>query len=314
MESNTKVAYLTIAEANAGQRIDNYLVKKLNNVPKSKIYSILRKGEVRVNKGRIKPSYKLQADDIVRLPPLVQDTKPVPVISQPAIERINIEQAILYEDENMLIINKPTGLAVHGGSGVSFGLIELLRTTRADFSLELVHRLDRDTSGCVLVAKNPPMLRAMHKLFASRQINKIYHTIVKGFARSQFSVKEPLKKSTLSSGERMVSIHPEGDSAHTDFAMLKRLNGATLLEAKPITGRTHQIRVHAASSGLPIIGDTKYGDKAYNKVMAKVGVERLFLHAHTIDFICPLSGKPIKITAELDDAWLVAMEILQAKG
>lgn len=308
----TQVSYLTItAAAGAGQRIDNYLVKKLNNIPKSKVYSILRKGEVRVNKGRIKPSYKLQADDVVRIPPLLKDDAPAPLIPQSALERINIESAVLYEDQNLLVINKPAGLAVHGGSGLSFGLIEMLRKVRPDAEvLELVHRLDRDTSGCVMIAKNQPMLRGMHALFRNRDITKVYHTLVKGFANDNFTVCEPLQKYVLSSGERLVNVHPEGLASETQFTTLKRFNGVTLLQAEPVTGRTHQIRVHAVTRGLPIIGDQKYGDKAYNKHMAKLGLQRLFLHAYALEFTCPLQGIKINITAAYDEEWDMALQTL----
>lgn len=301
-----KVSYLTVTEASgAGQRIDNYLVKTLKNIPKSKIYSILRKGEVRVNKGRIKPSYKLQADDIVRLPPLLQDETTKPIITDAAIERINIEKAVLYEDDNFLIVNKPSGLAVHGGSGVSFGLIEMLRKIRPQIasSLELIHRIDRDTSGCVMIAKNPAMLRAMHAMFKNKQITKTYHLLVKGYAHDTFTVRDALKKYTLASGERLVSAHPEGQAAETHFKVLARYNGSTLLQANPVTGRTHQIRVHAAIRNLPIIGDQKYGDKAYNQIVRKLGLKRLFLHAYALDFVCPLTKTKLHIQASYAADW-----------
>ncbi len=311
--NSSQVSYVTItATAGAGQRIDNYLVKKLSNIPKSKVYSILRKGEVRVNKGRIKPSYKLQLNDVVRIPPLHRDETPAPIIPQSAIERINLEQAVLYEDQNLIIINKPAGLAVHGGSGLSFGLIEMLRAQRPEAELlELVHRLDRDTSGCVIIAKNQMILRGMHALFRNRQINKIYHTLVKGFANDQFTVQEPLQRYVLASGERLVNAHPDGSPAETHFTTLKRFEGLTLLQAEPVTGRTHQIRVHAAIRGLPIIGDQKYGDKAYNKHMAKLGLHRLFLHAYELEFICPVQGIELNIKAPYDQEWIDALHALE---
>lgn len=310
----SQVSYLTVTEfSGAGQRIDNYLVNKLKNVPKSKIYSILRKGEVRVNKGRIKPSYKLQLDDIVRVPPITQSEIIKPIITDATIKRIDIESAILYEDTNIVVINKPAGLAVHGGSGVSFGLIEMLRQIRPQDHLELVHRLDRDTSGCVMVAKTPAMLRAMHALFVSKQISKIYHTLVKGFANESFIVREPLLKHVLSSGERMVTAHPEGQKSETKFSVLKRYDALTLLQAEPVTGRTHQIRVHAATRGLPIIGDQKYGDKAYNQIVRKVGLKRLYLHAYALNFVCPLTNKEFKIQAPYDSEWQQGIDSLQGR-
>lgn len=312
----TKVSFITVNEADgAGQRIDNFLVKKLKNVPKSKIYSILRKGEVRVNKGRIKPSYKLEIDDVIRLPPLTNvNTSPPPVILPQQQENFALSAAILYEDANLLVVNKPSGLAVHGGSGLNFGLIELMRNLRPEAAtLELVHRIDRDTSGCIMLAKSPKMLRAMHQLFKDNKIKKTYHALVKGFAQASFTVSEPLKKFVLSSGERLVRVHPEGQVALTKFTVLARYEGATLLQAMPVTGRTHQIRVHAALRGLPIVGDQKYGDKSYNKIMHKLGLQRLFLHARELQFVCPLTGKKMQIQAPYDTAWN-KLNLVLAKG
>ena len=309
IQAFSKVAFITVTETmGAGQRIDNFLVGKLKNIPKSKIYNILRRGEVRVNKGRIKPSYKLQAEDIVRLPPLVNPSQKSnacePVITEKQIASFNLDAAVIYEDANLLIINKPAGLAVHGGSGLSFGLIEMLRQMRPDHTgLELIHRIDRDTSGCVMLAKNPKILKAMHQLFQNGQINKIYHTLVKGYAAENFVVNEPLKKFVLASGERLVRAHPEGQASITKFKVLQRYNNATLLQAMPITGRTHQIRVHASLRGLPIIGDQKYGNKQNDLVMRKLGLKRLFLHAQQLSFKCPLTAKIINVQAEYDKDW-----------
>lgn len=304
--ATSKVSFFTVTDASGlGQRIDNFLVKKLKNIPKSKVYSILRKGEVRVNKGRVKPSYKLQLDDIVRIPPL---TNPEPTNAPISLERIqhdfDLENAIIYEDNNLLVINKPAGLAVHGGSGLSFGVIELLRALRPkDSGLELIHRIDRDTSGCIMLAKSPAMLRAMHELFKTNQIRKTYHALVKGYASDTFIVCEPLKKFILASGERLVHAHPDGQPAETRFKVLARYNGATLLQAQPITGRTHQIRVHAAVRGLPIVGDQKYGDKAYNQAMRRLGLKRLYLHARELSFTCPITHITINIQAKYDQLW-----------
>jgi 23S rRNA pseudouridine955/2504/2580 synthase len=318
MSLPNKAYFLTVTEySGAGQRIDNFLVKELKNVPKSKIYSILRRGEVRVNKGRIKPSYKLQAEDIVRVPPLT-NVEPEPGTVRPItskqIDSFNLEAAIIYEDSHLLIINKPSGLAVHGGSGLSFGLIEMLRAMRPNAPhLELIHRIDRDTSGCVMIAKSVVMLRGMHGLFRSSKIKKIYHTLVKGYASEKFIVDEPLKKFVLASGERLVRVHPEGQPSVTEFTVLKRYNGATLLQAAPITGRTHQIRVHAAQRGLPIVGDQKYGNKEYNQITKQLGLKRLYLHARELNFVCPISNVPINVQAEYDQDWNNGLENL-AKG
>ncbi len=311
-----KVSFITVNEAEgAGQRIDNFLVKKLKNIPKSKIYSILRKGEVRVNKGRIKPSYKLEVDDVIRLPPLTNvTTSTAPVILPQQKNSLAASTEILYEDTNLLIVNKPSGLAVHGGSGLSFGLIELMRSLRPEATtLELIHRIDRDTSGCIMLAKSPTMLRAMHQLFKDNKIKKTYHALVKGFAQENFSVNEPLKKFLLSSGERLVRVHPEGQASLTKFTVLARYEGATLLQAMPVTGRTHQIRVHAATRGLPIVGDQKYGDKNYNQIMHKLGLQRLFLHARELQFICPLTGRKMHLQAPYDAAWN-KLNLVLAKG
>lgn len=320
VQNNTtqnKVAFLNVtAESGAGQRIDNYLVNRLNGVPKSKIYNILRKGEVRVNKGRIKPNYRLQANDIVRVPPLLTTNVNADnyAISAEQVAHFDLAQSIVYEDENLLIINKPAGLAVHGGSGLKFGLIELLRVLRPqDKNLALVHRIDRDTSGCIMLAKNMAMLRAMHALFREGQIQKNYHTLVQGYVAGDFKVKEPLMKFAVLSGERIVKIHPEGQPALTEFTLLERYNGASLLQATPVTGRTHQIRVHAAHKARPIVGDDKYGNKQFNQAMRNLGLKRLFLHARQLVFTCPLTGKVIAVQAPYDKSWIAGLTNL-AKG
>ena len=320
VQNNTtqnKVAYLNVTEeAGAGQRIDNYLVNKLKGVPKSKIYNILRKGEVRVNKGRIKPNYRLQANDIVRVPPLLTTNVNADnfAISSDQLAHFNLQQSIIYEDDNLLIINKPAGLAVHGGSGLKFGLIELLRVLRPqDKNLSLVHRIDRDTSGCIILAKTQAMLRAMHALFREGLVQKNYHVLVKGFVAGDFKVNEPLMKFAVLSGERIVKVHPDGQAALTEFMLLERYNGASLLQASPITGRTHQIRVHAAHRGVPIVGDDKYGNKQFNQAMRNLGLKRLFLHARQLVFTCPLSGQMIVAQAEYDQGWTAGLVNL-AKG
>ncbi len=303
----SKVSFISVTDmSGAGQRIDNYLFNKLKGVPKSKIYSILRKGEVRVNKGRIKPSYKLQIDDLIRVPPIVIN----PVVENAApsaaqVAHFNLDQAILYQDKNLLIINKPAGLAVHGGSGLSFGLIELLRAQHPDAPfLELVHRLDRDTSGCILLAKSPAMLRAMHALFREGKIKKHYHALVKGYVAGDFSVNVALKKFTLQSGERMVRVNAEeGQPALTKFILLERYPSVSLLQAEPVTGRTHQIRVHSAQRGLPIVGDDKYGSKEFNLAQRRLGLKRMFLHARQLEFICPLTGAELCVQAPYDQVW-----------
>ena len=236
----------------AGQRIDNFLVNVLKGVPKTLIYRILRKGEVRVNKGRIKPEYKIQAGDIVRVPPvrLPERDEPVPV-AQGLLQRL--EAAIVYEDKALIVLNKPAGIAVHGGSGLSFGVIEAFRQLRPDAKeLELVHRLDRDTSGLLMIAKKRSMLRHLHTALRGDGVDKRYMALVRGhWATSKKQVNAPLLKSNLRSGERMVEVNDEGKEALTVFRVLRRFGDfATMVEARPITGRTHQIRVHALHLSL----------------------------------------------------------------
>lgn len=296
------VQVLVVGEEAAGQRIDNYLLKLLKGVPKSRIYRLLRKGEVRVNKGRIKPEYKLMDGDSVRVPPIrvAERTAPEDVFVSDGLSR-QLQGAILFEDERLLIINKPSGLAVHGGSGVSVGLIEALRRIRPDERfLELVHRLDRDTSGCVMLAKKRSTLKTLHGLLRGNGVDKRYLALVEGrWSSRKVQVKLPLEKNVLQSGERMVRVDPDGKYALTRFEVVQRFPGATLVEARPVTGRTHQIRVHCQAAGHPIIGDDKYGRDEVNEQFRKEGVQRLFLHAHSLGF--ELDGERISVAAELSD-------------
>tara|TARA_R100000687_G_scaffold76551_1_gene68582 strand:- start:1060 stop:2010 length:951 start_codon:yes stop_codon:yes gene_type:complete len=296
------VQVLVVGEEAAGQRIDNYLLKLLKGVPKSRIYRLLRKGEVRVNKGRIKPEYKLMDGDSVRVPPIrvAERTAPEDVFVSDGLSR-QLQGAILFEDERLLIINKPSGLAVHGGSGVSVGLIEALRRIRPEERfLELVHRLDRDTSGCVMLAKKRSTLKTLHGLLRGNGVDKRYLALVEGrWSSRKVQVKLPLEKNVLQSGERMVRVNPDGKYALTRFEVVQRFPGATLVEARPVTGRTHQIRVHCQAAGHPIIGDDKYGRDEVNEQFRKEGVQRLFLHAHSLGF--ELDGERISVAAELSD-------------
>lgn len=296
------VQVITVGDEAAGQRIDNYLVKLLKGVPKSRIYRLLRKGEVRVNKGRIKPEYKLMDGDSVRVPPIrvAERGSPEDVFVSDGLSR-QLQAAVLFEDERLLIINKPSGLAVHGGSGVSVGLIEALRRLRPDERfLELVHRLDRDTSGCVMLAKKRSTLKTLHGLLRGNGVDKRYLALVEGrWSSRKEQVKLPLAKNVLQSGERVVRVNPEGKYSLTRFAVVQRLPGATLIEAKPVTGRTHQIRVHCQAAGHPIIGDDKYGRDEVNEQFRRQGVQRLFLHAHSLNF--ELDGEQISVGAELSD-------------
>jgi 23S rRNA pseudouridine955/2504/2580 synthase len=293
------VVRLVAVEADyVGQRIDNFLMRELKGVPKSRIYNLLRRGEVRVNKSRAKPDYKLQAGDIVRVPPVRVAVREESVV--PLGLDAGLRSAILYEDAGLLVINKPSGLAVHGGSGISLGLIEALRQMYPEQRhLELVHRLDRDTSGCVMVAKKRSVLKQLHELLKARKgVDKRYLALVGGKwpARKQ-QVNAPLQKNVLSSGERMVRVELEGKKSVTEYTLLRRVAGASLIEARPVTGRTHQIRVHCQYAGYPILGDDKYGDDEADANFRKLGLKRLFLHAHSLAF--NLDGKRISVVAPL---------------
>jgi 23S rRNA pseudouridine955/2504/2580 synthase len=291
-ESNpSAVRRLRIDEGDAGQRLDNYLCRILKGVPKSRIYRIVRKGEVRVNKGRVEVSYKLQAGDELRIPPVrVAEEGERPLVGAPLLQRL--EAAILYEDERLLVLDKPSGLAVHGGSGVSLGVIEALRQMRPrEKRIELVHRLDRDTSGCLLIAKRASALRELHELLRENRVDKRYLALAAGrLGRERIQVQAPLLKNTLKSGERMVRVDPEGKPAETHFLVKTRYAEATLVEARLLTGRTHQARVHLAHLGNPILGDDKYGQDAANQQARRQGLRRLFLHAESLAFPWPDGG------------------------
>ncbi|MBU3022712.1 23S rRNA pseudouridine(955/2504/2580) synthase RluC [Aestuariibacter sp. A3R04] len=302
-EITQKVRFVTIESDLAGQRVDNFLRTQLKGVPKSMIYRILRKGEVRVNKGRVKPDYKLVANDLVRIPPVrIAEVKDTP---NPKLEKVaELESCILYEDERILVINKPSGTAVHGGSGLNFGLIEGLRALRPQASfMELVHRLDRDTSGCILIAKKRSALRHLHAQLREGQMDKRYQALVAGaWPENRFKVKAPLLKNVLQSGERLVSVNDNGKPSETRFRILQRFTGATLVEASPITGRTHQIRVHCQHAGHAIACDPKYGDVHFDDQMRRLGLKRLFLHAASIRFIHPGTEETVRFDAPLDSA------------
>jgi 23S rRNA pseudouridine955/2504/2580 synthase len=294
------VHHLSVDEDSAGQRLDNYLVRELKGVPKTRLYRAMRKGEIRVNKGRVKADYRVVAGDLVRIPPLHRPspTEPAPV---PRYWAQQISQRIIYEDDRLLVINKPSGLAVHGGSGLSFGLIESLRQLRPDDRyLELVHRLDRDTSGVIMIARRPAILRELHRQLREDKIDKRYMALVAGsWPKSLRIVDAPLEKNVLQSGERMVRVAKEGKRSITEFSIQERLPGVTLIEAKPITGRTHQIRVHARHAGYPLLGDAKYSDERTTSVCQSLGLQRLFLHARSLRISLPETG-PLNLEAPLD--------------
>ncbi|MGL5500524.1 MAG: 23S rRNA pseudouridine(955/2504/2580) synthase RluC, partial [Plesiomonas shigelloides] len=280
-EINTKVQILTVADDEAGQRIDNYLRTRLKGVPKSLLYRILRKGEVRVNKKRIKPEYKLLAGDEVRVPPIRVSEKEDAPVSAKLTRVAALADCILYEDDGLIVINKPSGTAVHGGSGLSFGVIEGLRALRPEARfLELVHRLDRDTSGILLVAKKRSVLRDLHEQLRVKTVQKDYLALVRGQWQKHCKVVQaPLMKNVLQSGERIVRVSAEGKPSETRFEVVERFEQATLVKASPVTGRTHQIRVHTLHAGHPIAFDDKYGDRDFDAQVAASGLNRLFLHA-----------------------------------
>jgi 23S rRNA pseudouridine955/2504/2580 synthase len=289
-----------ITENHAGQRLDNFLIGHFKGVPKSRLYRALRDGEVRVNKRRAKPDYRLQLNDLVRLPPL-RLPEAAELGKASLWQQRLIEQNILSETEGLLIINKPAGMAVHGGSGVNFGVIETLRQLRpkAKF-LELVHRLDRDTSGCLMIAKKRSTLVQLHELLQTHQVEKVYLALVKGkWQGGMREINAPLLKNQLQSGERMVRVSEEGKEALSLFEPLQRFKSATLMKVTLKTGRTHQIRVHAAYAGHPLAGDEKYGDKEFNRHMRQLGLKRLFLHAASLTFSLP-EKEQIALCACLD--------------
>lgn len=302
-QKKTTVELVTIVSGFAEQRIDNFLRNRLKTVPKSLLYRIIRKGEVRVNKKRIKPDYKLQTNDVVRIPPLTIDLKPQANVSTGLASVAQLEQQILFEDSELMVVNKPTGMAVHGGSGLQFGLIEALRALRPKLKqLELVHRLDKGTSGCLLVAKKRSVLRHLHEQLRSKSMQKRYWALVKGHWQAEMRrVEEPLYKNQLNGGERVVKVdRQQGKPALTLMRILERFTTSTLIQASPVTGRTHQIRVHAACKGHPIAGDTKYGCQAFCDDLAQQGLQRMFLHAYSLQFTHPSSGTSMFIEAPLD--------------
>ncbi len=306
------VKFVEIDAANAGQRIDNFLLSQLKGVPKGHIYKIIRKGEVRVNKGRIKQTYKLCYGDRVRIPPVsLLTTKVLPAPGRSLLKLI--EKSIIFEDSNLLAINKPSGVAVHGGSGVSYGIIEAIRALKTEEKfLELIHRLDKDTSGCLLIAKKRSALIAIQDLLRNRQTDKRYLALLCGsidFDRKK--VTAPLLREQLKSGERLVRVAQEGKEATSFFTTQEHFNDCTLTEIKIITGRTHQIRVHAKYLGHNVAGDSKYGNYACNQRLKKIGLKRLFLHSAQITFEHPQSQKNITIKAPLSDELQIFLQSLR---
>lgn len=308
------VLWVTVDEDNEGQRVDNFLLAQLRGVPKSIIYRVVRKGEVRVNKGRVKPDTRLKAGDQVRIPPVTRKEKPEPISPGSRVQGV-MEAAVIFENDQMLVVNKPSGIAVHGGSGLSFGLIEVLRSARPSARfLELVHRLDRDTSGLVMVAKKRSALRYLQDELREKRIRKRYHALVAGdWPVSVDRVDVPLLRYEMPNGERRVKVDQSGKASLTTFRCLARYEGYSLVEASPITGRTHQIRVHSAWAGHPIAGDDKYMDDVSLKAFRAIGGQRLMLHARALEFTLPVSGEPMSLEAPYDDAFNAVLNKLGAR-
>ena len=318
--SKSSVTQAIISEDEQGQRLDNFLLKVCKGVPKSHVYRIVRSGEIRVNSKRVDVSYRLQVGDVLRIPPIR--------IAQRVEEDIvagaefNAELPILYEDDALLAIDKPAGIAVHGGSGVSFGVIEALRRQRPQARfLELAHRLDRETSGLLLVGKKRSALIALHDMFrrggmgeSDKGADKRYLLLVKGrWMDPVRNVKLPLLKYLIESGERRVRVSEEGKSSHTVFRLVARWQQFSLLEAELKSGRTHQIRVHCAHLGYPIAGDEKYGDFALNKALPREGLKRMFLHAWKMQFPHPISGEAMTLEAPVPEVLQAFIKKLSAK-
>ncbi len=297
-----KVQWIEVTEESSGQRLDNFLIVRLKGVPKSRIYRVVRKGEVRINKGRCQAKQRLVAGDIVRIPPIRVAQREKDNFVPPRLGT-HLRQNILFEDESMLIINKPSGFAVHGGTGINTGIIEALRSLRPEAKfLELVHRLDKDTSGCLIIAKKRSSLTYLHELFRTDRVNKTYLALLSGiWQRKKMWVTAPLQKNIQKGGERMVVVSRAGKAAETLFRRLQKLEHATLVEASPKTGRTHQIRVHAAWMGHPIVGDDRYGNTEMNGLFKSKGYKRLMLHAEKLEMKHPETEQVISITAPIPD-------------
>ncbi len=278
------VSKITVNSEYEGVRLDNFLISNLKGLPRAKIYSIIRRGEVRVNKSRCKPSYRLKVEDIIRIPPYTLNPKVNKKSSD--INKDKVEKSILRKEKDFLILNKPVGLACHGGSGISLGLIETLRQLDRKYAeAQLVHRIDKDTSGCLIVALKKSILRQMHKEIRNKQVDKIYTAVVKGnWPKDLQKLTLPIKKENLKSGERFVRVNNEGKLSETEFKIISSGQSNSLIRAKIITGRTHQIRVHSSYQGHPILGDLKYGDPVYNKQQQSKGLKRMLLHAESINF------------------------------
>ena len=313
-EHRTEVRHFEVTEEEAGQRLDNYIQRRLGQIPRSRVYRVIRKGEVRVNGRRAGPELRLQLHDRVRVPP-VRITPPSMEARPPTDLAARITQAIVHEDESLIVLDKPAGVAVHGGSGVSFGIIEALRAARPGEPLELVHRLDRDTSGCLLIARRTAALRELHALMRTNAFEKRYLVLVRGkWDLGAKRIDVPLRTDTRVGGERTVRAAASGKASVSDFRPVQFFGRtATLMEVTLHTGRTHQIRVHAAHAGHPVAGDEKYGDAAFNEAMRGLGLRRMFLHAHSLSFSWPRGGE-FSINTPLPAELAALVDVLAASG
>jgi len=308
-----KVQFVSVEPDHDGQRLDNFLMRHLKGVPRSRIYRLIRKGEVRVDKKRAKPEKRLESGQLVRIPPFSGPADASPPAPSERLQQL-LRSSLLTEQPDYLVLNKPAGMAVHGGSGIRLGLIEALRQMQPDWrSAELAHRLDRDTSGCLLVALNGKSLKALQQQFKAKTVGKHYLALVHGeWPESVLEVDAALRKNEVSSGERVVRVAADGKPARTGFRVLRRFNGATLVEAAPETGRTHQIRVHCQHVGHPIVGDDKYAQSQLRdaRIDQLTSNRQLCLHAARLGFAEPHSGRAVEFTATLDEQFQALLDEL----
>jgi 23S rRNA pseudouridine955/2504/2580 synthase len=328
-EAHTIVRKEVLTDEDAGQRVDRVLSRLLPNVPHTRLFRLLRKGEVRLNGKRVSGETRVAAGDVLRVPPVRLEAPPLPAGQTQVTKRVSpklVEQvtgSVLHEDERLLVINKPSGIAVHGGSGISAGVIEALRDARPDETLELVHRLDRDTSGCLMIARKRATLRSLHALMREDSLgegesgfDKRYLVLVRGkWELGKKLIDAPLRTDTRVGGERTVKVAPDGKEAASEFRVVQFFgNLATLLEVKLLTGRTHQIRVHAAYAGYPVAGDDKYGEADFNRQMQNFKLKRLFLHAHSISFEDPDGRGLVAVSAPMPPELHTVLDALTAKA
>ncbi|MDG2141048.1 MAG: RluA family pseudouridine synthase [Gammaproteobacteria bacterium] len=307
-----EVTIIRVTPSHEGQRLDNFLFRELKGLPRTRVYRLIRRGEVRVNKKRCKPDLKLCSGDELRIPPVaIRPGATIPRVSDGLAGRLL--DSVLHETDLVLVLNKPAGISVHGGSGVRLALVDALRQIRPEWSeLELAHRLDRDTSGCLLLAKKSSALKHLQREFKLKRVRKRYLAFVHGsWPKELIKVDVPLLKNEISSGERVVKVSRHGKEAETHFKVLQTYAAASLIEASPITGRTHQIRVHCQHAGYSIIGDQKYGTKGCSEQLKSI--KTLCLHASNIEFSDLVSNKIIKIEAPFDKFWQIAAETLEKK-